>query len=76
MINFQRKDNMKRLIIGGMVVITVAIMTCTIKENKQFEYYTFEGIYGTSDNCQVDNYGARCLIDGRMAIVSQYSILD
>lgn len=66
---------MKKTITGVLIISVIAMLTSRV-ETKKFEYYTFEGVYGTSDVCQVDKYGARCLINGRMAIVSQYSIME
>lgn len=66
---------MKKVMVGVLIISVIAILTSKV-ETKRFEYYTFEGVYGTSDVCQTDDYGARCLINGRMAIVSQYSIIE
>ncbi len=62
---------MKKLILGSLVIAIACISTFRVEKQK-YEYYTFEGVFGTSDYCEAIKE-ARCLINGRMAIVSQYS---
>ena len=66
--------NLNKIIIGGIIVGVACISTFRI-EKGVYEYYTYEGVYGRSDKCE-SNHDVRCEIDGRMVLVSQYSLID
>lgn len=61
---------MKKLIIIGVLV---ALITGCESESKTYEYYDLENNYGTSSQCELTNEGAKCLINGDMVLVSQFS---
>lgn len=61
---------MKKIIIIGVLV---ALITGCESKQTTYEYYDLENNYGTSSQCELTNEGAKCLINGDMVLVSQFS---
>lgn len=61
---------MKKIIIIGVLV---ALITGCKSKSTTYEYYDLENNYGTSSQCELTDEGAKCLINGDMVLVSQFS---
>ncbi len=73
----------KKYILGFIVAIVfiIVLILClsTIENGKKkikYEYYTLEGIKGTSNECVETEETYKCKIHGELVEVNQYSIME
>ena len=74
----KEKFKVNLLIFGGIIAALLLIMVIFVpfSGSVMYEYYDYEGNYGTSSKCGEDKDGLICLAGNNYIPVTQYSILE
>lgn len=69
------KNYSKKIILAIFILFLIAITLLILgfQINKKYEFYDFNGNFGTSPNCEIKNETLICDVNGYDIPVSQYS---
>lgn len=71
----ERKNYSKKIMLAVLILFLIAITLLILgfQKNKKYEFYDFNGNFGTSPNCEIKSETLICDVNGYDIPVSQYS---